>query len=1048
MIFNKEADFEAALIKILSEKGWEKNVLKNYSEEDLLQNWADILFENNRDIDRLNDYPLTNGEMQQILEQVVTLKTPVKLNGFINGKSVTIIRDNPDDKVHFGKEVSLKIYDRREIAAGQSRYQIVQQPKFRTESDILNNRRGDLLLLINGMPVIHIELKKTGIPVSQAYHQIEKYSRESAFTGIFSLVQIFVAMEPNETVYFANPGPEGKFNPDFYFHWADFNNEPINEWSKVASTLLSIPMAHQLIGFYTVADSSDGVLKVMRSYQYYAASAISDKVAKAKWEGNNQLGGYIWHTTGSGKTMTSFKAAQLIASSKDADKVVFLVDRIELGTQSLKEYRGFADETESVQATENTNVLISKLKSTNPSDTLIVTSIQKMSNIKSEDTSLSAHDIELINNKRIVFIIDEAHRSTFGDMLITIKDTFQKAMFFGFTGTPIHEENQKMKNTTATVFGDELHRYSIADGIRDKNVLGFDPYKVLTFKDRDLRKCVALDKARAKTEKEAISDPRKSKVYYKYMDPSKVGMVGSYNKSGKYIKGIEDYIPNSQYTTEDHVKTVVKDIEENWLTLSRNGKFHAIFATNSISEAIVYYRLFKEMMPSLKVTALFDPNIDNNGDSEFKEDGLEEIINDYNLRYGQSFAISTFNKMKKEIAARLAHKAPFKRIESEPDKQIDLLIVVDQMLTGFDSKWVNTLYMDKILSYENIIQAFSRTNRLFGPDKPFGTIRYYRRPHTMEQAINAAVKLYSGDKEFGLFVCHLVENLRRVNRLFESISDIFESAGIVNFEKLPADIEARKKFAKDFNELNGYLEAAKIQGFKWDTLTYVDKATDETVQVLLDEKTYLILVLRYKELIGKGEGLVDDNIPYDLVGYITEIDTGLIDSDYMNSRFDKYIKLLKTEGSSSEDIERAMDELHKTFATLTQEEQKYANIFLHDIQRGDVEVIPGKTLRDYINEYGFNLKKQQIKDLCWFLGLDETLLLNLMDLNLNENNLNEFGRYDDLKKTIDTEKARKYFEVIEGKTIISPKVLIKADKLLREFILSGGIDIEIPVELK
>lgn len=1048
MIFNKEADFEEALIKMLSEKGWEKNVLKNYSEEDLLRNWADILFENNRDIDRLNDYPLTNGEMQQILEQIVALKTPVKLNGFINGKSVTITRDNPNDKVHFGKEVSLKIYDRREIAAGQSRYQIVQQPKFRTGSDILNNRRGDLLLLINGMPVIHIELKKTGIPVSQAYHQIEKYSREGAFTGIFSLVQIFVAMEPNETVYFANPGPEGKFNPDFYFHWADFNNEPINEWSKVASTLLSIPMAHQLIGFYTVADTSDGVLKVMRSYQYYAASAISDKVAKAKWEGNNQLGGYIWHTTGSGKTMTSFKAAQLIASSKDADKVVFLVDRIELGTQSLKEYRGFADETESVQATENTNVLISKLKSTNPSDTLIVTSIQKMSNIKSEDASLSTRDIELLNNKRIVFIIDEAHRSTFGDMLITIKDTFPKAIFFGFTGTPIQEENQKMKNTTSTVFGDELHRYSIADGIRDKNVLGFDPYKVLTFKDRDLRKCVALDKARAKTEKEAISDPRKSKVYYKYMDSSKVGMVGSYDKSGKYIKGIEDYIPNAQYTTEEHVKTVIKDIEENWLTLSRNSKFHAIFATNSISEAIVYYRLFKEMMPSLKVTALFDPDIDNNGDSEFKEDGLEEIINDYNLRYGQIFTIATFNKMKKEIAARLAHKFPFKRIENEPDRQIDLLIVVDQMLTGFDSKWVNTLYMDKILRYENIIQAFSRTNRLFGPDKPFGTIRYYRRPHTMEQAINAAVKLYSGDKEFGLFVCHLVENLRRVNRLFESISDIFESAGIVNFEKLPADIEARKKFAKDFNELNSYLEAAKIQGFKWDTLTYVDKTTDETVQVLLDEKTYLILVLRYKELIEKGDGLVDDNIPYDLVGYITEIDTGLIDSDYMNSRFDKYIKLLKTEGSSSEDIERAMDELHKTFATLTQEEQKYANIFLHDIQRGDVEVIPGKTLRDYINEYGFNLKKQQIKDLCWFLGLDETLLLNLMDLNLNENNLNEFGRYDDLKKTIDTEKARKYFEVIEGKTIISPKVLIKADELIREFILSGGIDIEIPIELK
>lgn len=302
------------------------------------------------------------------------------------------------------------------------------------------------------------------------------------------MVQIFVAMEPDETVYFANPGPDGKFNSDYYFHWADYNNEPINEWDKIASTLLSIPMAHQLIGFYTVADDSDGLLKVMRSYQYFAASAISDKVAKAKWEGDNQLGGYIWHTTGSGKTMTSFKSAQLIASSRDADKVIFLVDRIELGTQSLKEYRGFADENETVQATENTGVLITKLKSSNPADTLIVTSIQKMSNIKEEADGLNTCDIETINKKRIVFIIDECHRSTFGDMLITIKNTFPKAMFFGFTGTPIHEKNEKQKNTTATVFGNELHRYSIADGIRDKNVLGFDPYKVLTFKDKDIRK--------------------------------------------------------------------------------------------------------------------------------------------------------------------------------------------------------------------------------------------------------------------------------------------------------------------------------------------------------------------------------------------------------------------------------------------------------------------------------------------------------------------------------------------------------------------------------
>lgn len=1045
MVFSKESDFEAALIKILSEKGWEKEVLKNYSEQDLLRNWANILFDNNRDIDRLNDYPLTDSEMQQILEQIENLRTPLKLNGFINGKSVSIVRDNPDDKLHFGKEVSLKIYDRREIAAGQSRYQIVQQPKFPTKSKLLNDRRGDLMLLINGMPVIHIELKKSGVPVSQAYHQIEKYAHEGIFTGLFSLVQIFVAMEPNETVYFANPGPDGKFNPDYYFHWADFNNEPINEWDKVASTLLSIPMAHQLIGFYTVADDSDGVLKVMRSYQYFAASAISDKVAKTKWEGNNQLGGYVWHTTGSGKTMTSFKSAQLIASSKDADKVIFLMDRIELGTQSLKEYRGFADENESVQATENTGVLITKLKSTAPADTLIVTSIQKMSNIKDEAGGLNASDIEYINHKRIVFIVDEAHRSTFGDMLITIKTTFPRAIFFGFTGTPIQEENQKKKNTTTTVFGNELHRYSIADGIRDKNVLGFDPYKVLTFKDKDVRRVVALEKAKAQTEEEAISDPAKSKVFYKYMDAEQVGMVGHYDKQGNYIKGIEDYIPSIQYQTEEHTTTVVKDILENWVNLSHNSKFHAIFATSSIPEAINYYRMIKDMKPDLKITALFDPNIDNSGGVAFKEEGLAEIIDDYNKKYEQDFSISTFAKMKKDIAARLAHKKPYERIANTPEKQIDLLIVVDQMLTGFDSKWINTLYMDKILYYENIIQAFSRTNRLFGPDKPFGTIRYYRKPHTMERNINAAVKLYSGDKPLGLFVPRLVENLQEMNDIYAEIAELFAGAGVENFERLPKETAVCRKFAKLFKEFNDYLEAAKIQGFKWEQTTYLNVETGEVIEMTVDEKNYLVLVLRYKELFGgdddSSEG-GDEDIPYDLVGYITEIDTGRIDSDYMNSRFEKYMKLLNLEGVSQEELEQAETELHKTFATLSQEEQKYANIFLHDIQRGDVAVSEGKTLRDYITDYLSKAKNDQIHRVAVALGLDEAKLRNIMSLQLNSSNINEFGRYDDLKKTVDKAKAKAYFEKVEGTKIIPPKVNVKVDNLLREFILNGGFEIE------
>ncbi len=1047
MAFTKEADFEEALIKILAEKGWEKAVLKNYTEQQLIQNWADILFENNRGIDRLNDYPLTSGEMQQIIEQITGLKTPLRLNGFINGRSVTIKRDNPDDEQHVDKEISLKIYDRREIAAGQSRYQIVQQPKFPTKSKLLNDRRGDLMLLINGMPVIHIELKRSGTPVSQACNQIEKYSGEGIFTGLFSLVQIFVAMNPEDAVYFANPGPEGRFNPDFYFHWADFNNEPINEWKRVASTLLSIPMAHQLIGFYTVADDSDGVLKVMRSYQYFAANAISDKVAKVKWEGNNQLGGFIWHTTGSGKTMTSFKSAQLIASSKDADKVIFLMDRIELGTQSLKEYRGFADENEDVQATENTGVLVTKLKSANPSDTLIVTSIQKMSNIKDEaDGGLKAADIELMSAKRIVFIVDECHRSTFGDMLLTIKHTFPKAVFFGFTGTPIHDENQKKDSTTTTVFGNELHRYSIADGIRDKNVLGFDPYKVLTYKDKDLKEAVALEKAKAKTVAEALSDPRKSKIFYEYMA---LPMAGSEDFAGNYTKGIEDYLPSSQYETPEHQELVVQDILNNWVVLSHNSKFHAIFTTGSIFEAIQYYRLIKSKAPDLKIAALFDPSIDNAGGAVVKEDGLVEIIEDYNKRYSQEFTIPTFAKMKKDIAARLAHKKPYERIDRTPDKQIDLLIVVDQMLTGFDSKWINTLYMDKVLQYENIIQAFSRTNRLFGPEKPFGTIKYYRRPHTMEKFIEAAVKLYSGDKPLGLFAERLNKNLEDINFLFSQIADIFKNAGNENFEKLPDDIAARKKFAELFRKLNEHLEAAKVQGFDWDKDSYEfdkpDTGEKYTLSCEMDKAVFSSLAQRYKELFTTTPGSgIGGELPYDIDGYLTTIDTAVIDSDYMNSRFDKYMKLLHGSGTDADEIKRAEDELHKTFATLSRYEQKYANIFLHDIQRGDVIPEEGKLFRDYITEYITRAKNDQIHRVAEVLGVDEQKLRSMMSLRVTDMNINEFGRFDALKETIYKKKAKAYFEAIEGQLVIPPKVTMKVDKLLRDFILSGGFDVEIP----
>lgn len=1060
MIFKKEAEFEEALTKVLFNKGWSQEVIMYPTEEDLIQNWANILFDNNQSIDRLNGYPLTSGEMQQIMEQIKALRTPLMLNKFINGKTISITRDNPGDNLHFGKEVSLKIYDRKEIAAGQSRYQIARQPKFKASNKILNDRRGDMMLLINGMPVIHIELKRSGVPVSEACNQIQKYSHEGVFSGLFSLVQIFVAMTPEETLYFANPGSSDAFNPDYYFHLADFNNEVINDWKGIASNLISIPMAHQLIGFYTVADDTDGILKVMRSYQYYAASAISDKVSKTKWDEGNQRGGFIWHTTGSGKTMTSFKSAQLIANSKDADKVVFLTDRIELGTQSYNEYNNFADDGESVQKTENTYVLITKLKSPAAADTLIVTSIQKMSNIKDDENGLNSHDIEEINKKRIVFIVDECHRSTFGDMLSTIKSTFPNAIFFGFTGTPIFEENQKKMSQTSTIFGGELHRYVLADGIRDKNVLGFDPRMVQTFKEKDVRKQVALDEAKAQTVEEALADESKSAIFNKFMN--NVPMAGYKGDDGKYVKGIEDYLPNSQYISSEHQNAVVDDICDGWSILSVNKKFHAIFATSSIPEAIEYYRLFKNKMPNLKVTCLFDPHISNE-DGEykttfkgqpaalFKEDGLVEILSDYNAMFEQDFTIPTHASFKKDVSLRLAHKGQYTTINRTPEKALDLLIVVDQMLTGFDSKWVNTLYMDKILQYENLIQAMSRTNRLFkSNEKPYGVIKYYRRPFTMKGYIDEAVKTYSGDKPTVLFVEKLPYNLKKLNVIYMDISEVFKSSGVSDFTKLPNDHAEKAKFAQLFKDFNHHLDAAKLQGFNWeqDIYTFNDEETglNETIKLEFGSNDFMALVQRYKELSNgnddeNGNGGSDgDDVPFDLVGYITEIDTGRIDAAYMNSRFEKYLKNLHQADITEEQLQASLDELHKSFATLTQDEQKYAEIFLHDVQRGEVVVEDGKTLRDYITEYQYKDKNDQIHSFAVAFGLDEDLLKNMMQLNLTEANIDEFGRFDKLKQSVNKAAAKAFLEKIEGKVIIPPKVNMKVDKILRKFILTGGFD--------
>lgn len=1067
MIYNDELAFEADVVKKLTEHGWSKKILKNKTEEELIDNWADILFNNNKGIDRLNNQPLTSGEKSQLIEQIKQLKSPLMLNKFVNGKTIYIKRDNPNDPNHFGKEVALDIYDRNQIAGGKSVYQICEQPVFKSRNSMLNSRRGDLMLLINGMPLIHIELKRTGIPVSQAIEQIKKYSHEHVFTGLFSLIQVFVVMNPDETKYFANPGDDGIFNDKFFFKWADKNNEPYKSWNKNVENLLSIPMAHKLIGFYTVPDMGDGILKVMRSYQYYACEAINARVERAEWTAKDRLGGYICHTTGSGKTMTSFKTAQLIAQSKRSDKVVFLMDRIELGTQSAGEYRNFADDRETVQETEDTGSLISKLKSDATENTLIVTSIQKMSNIQL-DEGVNERDIQKIRQKKIVFIIDECHRSTFGKMLADIKSTFPTALYFGFTGTPIYEDNKKHDNTTTTVFGNELHRYSIADGIRDGNVLGFDPYMVLTYNDKEIKEAIALKEAGASSINDALSNPKKQE---KFLHVSRLPMVGHIDSNGNYVKGIEDYIDTIQYKLDkgisskqlekQHPYQVVKDILKNWNTISLNGKFHAIFATSSITEACDYYHLFKEMMgkddlPYIKIAGIFDETIGNDSTAIPKEEALIEMLEDYNEMYKQSFTIPRYQLYKKDVAKRLAHKKEYLGIEKQsPELQLNLVIVVDQMLTGFDSKWINALYLDKKLKFENLVQAFSRTNRVFDKDKLFGIIKWYRYPHTMKVLMEKAFGLYSGSRPYGIFVDKLEVNLNKINAEFLLIKSIFDSAKIENFSTVKTFTkEEKSKFAKEFSQLVKCIKASIVQGFTWKNDKYHFEHENEkntSVKVLLDEKTFKILALRYKELFNRTILPTDDNSPLDIDATAFEIQTDTIDIEYLNNKFKKWLEALY-EGKDAQTVDKLSQQLHDSFATLSQEDQSFANQILFDIQNGSLKIdkdIQNSNFKNedkillihYINEYKLQSKNDQIHIFASKLGYNEEMLRNLINLRPTEVNINEYGRFDELSKTLNVDIAENYFLTKENRKYPKPLIKSKAENLAREFIIKGGFSI-------
>ena len=546
--------------------------------------------------------------------------------------------------------------------------------------------RYDVTILVNGLPLVQIELKRRGVELKQAYNQIQRYHKTS-FRGLFDYIQLFVISNGVNTRYFAN-NPNSGYK--FTFNWTDAANVPFNDLQKFATVFFDKCTLGKIIGKYIVLHEGDKCLMVLRPYQFYAVEKILDRVE------NSNDNGYIWHTTGAGKTLTSFKAAQLVSELDDVDKVMFVVDRHDLDTQTQAEYEAF--EPGAVDSTDNTDELVRRLQSNSK---IIITTVQKLNAAVSRQWYSSR--IEEIRHSRIVMIFDECHRSHFGDCHKNIVKFFDNTQMFGFTGTPIFVENAVDGHTTKEIFGNCLHKYLIKDAIADENVLGF--------------------------------------------------LV-------EYYHGNAD-VDNAD---QGRMTEVAKFILNNFSKSTFDGEFDALFAVQSVPMLIRYYKIFKSLNPQIRIGAVFTYAANGSQDdaltgmntggyvseSTGEADELQAIIDDYNKMYGTSFSTENFRAYYDDINLRMKKK-------KEGMKPLDLCLVVGMFLTGFDSKKLNTLYVDKNMEYHGLLQAFSRTNRVLNEKKRFGKVVCFR---DMKNKVDEAIKLFSNGSPIEDIVRPPFENVR------------------------------------------------------------------------------------------------------------------------------------------------------------------------------------------------------------------------------------------------------------------------------------------------
>ena len=694
--------------------------------DDLWANFKAILEQHNQNT---LDYPLSVVEFNQVKKIISELHTPYLAGQFLYGlNGVSQIEIDLDD----GRHVFLTVFDQKQVGAGDTVYQVVNQIRRPAKIIGKQNRIFDTTLLINGLPVIQIEEKRDTRDVNEALNQMHQYIDENQYRDIFSTLQILVAITPNNVKYMANTTAD-KFNKDFAFNWQNRDNAIVRDWKTFADAMLSIPMAHQMATNYMILDGTKNkqALRVMRPYQVYATQKVITHLKQIDFElGSNKVG-YIWHTTGSGKTITSFKTAWLASRMPHVDKVVFVVDRIALTRQTSENYQAYdpdgdvADIAQNgmVKSTNTTTDLSRKLKSRG--NDIIVTSVQKL------DTLIKRKHFQA-PDKNIVFIVDEAHRSTGGDSFKAIQAAFKRSAWIGYTGTPMFDDTTKGLRTE-DIFGPLLHAYTIREAIADRNVLGFK----VDFE-------TTIDEVQMKSQY--------LPAFYRERNPNWTEEKIRQKIDNLTQEDMDDAVEPSFYDENiEHVRLVVADIFKNWRNRSNDGKYNALFTTHvgggkaSTPMAMMYFREFQRVnqehkaagLPTLKVAITFSHNTSNNDNMLATNRGLSEAMAAYEAEFGIHFGMDDVAGYTQDVTSRLNKSAADKNF-------LDLVIVVDQLLTGFDAPELNTLYVDRTLKGAGLIQAYSRTNRIADmKEKPWGRVVNYRWPAQNEKLMNEALAIYA-----------------------------------------------------------------------------------------------------------------------------------------------------------------------------------------------------------------------------------------------------------------------------------------------------------------